>query len=112
MKIRPPQRWIASGTGASAIIRSRVSTRVMPGDDRPSCEMHELPWMISPTPAFAFASNASTYTFVASGPEPAPSSTGARYKRLRTRQLPIRIGAWSFEISVIGERSHLRPSRS
>jgi hypothetical protein len=59
MKIRAFQRWTASVIGANASIRSRVLTSVMPGDERPSSEMHELPWMMSPTPAFAFASNAS-----------------------------------------------------
>ena len=52
--------------------------------------MQALPWMISPTPARALGTNALAYASAASGPSPAPSSTGARYSRLRTVVAPMR----------------------
>jgi hypothetical protein len=57
--IRPPPACTALVTSVSASARSRVLNRVMPGDERPSSLMHELPWMISPTPARAFSPKAS-----------------------------------------------------
>src|SRR5688500_4191364 len=92
MKIRASWWWTASTIGASASIRSLVSTRVMPGDVRPSGRMQELPWMISPTPWRAFSPKWRAYVEAAAGPDPAPSSTGARYSRLRTVVPPMASG--------------------
>src|SRR5918992_1155581 len=47
--------------------------------------------------------------FAASGPEPAPSSTGARYRRFRARLPPIFSGGWSSCIAPCSPIS-LRPA--
>jgi hypothetical protein len=45
-----PASCTASTIGARRSTFSRVSTQVIPGEVRPSGQMHDEPWMIRPTP--------------------------------------------------------------